>query len=79
MNETLQAKIENIAVRYADLVDMRIQTATNSELPDPTAMTEINEEIRMLHHAIAALERIVRLNRNDETNCAYPRCSNQSI
>lgn len=68
MNETLQTKIEKIAEGYAGLVDMRIQAATNSELCGATVMTEINEGIRMLHHAIAALERITRLNRGDETN-----------
>jgi hypothetical protein len=68
MFEKLEAKIEKIAEGYADLVDMSIQSIKNNELCGVNAMTELNEEIGMLHHSVAALERIVRLNRGDETN-----------
>ena len=68
MFEKLEAKIEKIAEGYADLVDMSIQSAKNNELYGANVMTEVNEGIRMLHHSVAALERVVRLNRGDETN-----------
>jgi len=71
MNEKLKVKIETIAEHYADLIDVRIQKASNAELCDTTVMTEINEGIRMLHHAVAALERIDRMDHGDETDSLF--------
>lgn len=68
MYETLKSKIETIASGYADLVDTRIRRATKNELDDGTAMTEINDGIRMLNHIAATLERIDRLHRGNDAS-----------
>lgn len=61
MYETLKSKIETIAENYADLVDIRIRSATQEELTSATVSTEILEAVRMLGHIMSTLERIDRL------------------
>ena len=61
MLEVLQEKATKIAEDYADLVSMNIQEANESKNFSNEKMNLINEGIRMLHHATAALERINRI------------------
>lgn len=68
MLSNLQSKVETIAEKYADLVDNRIQAAIDEKEVDSTALTEINDGIRILNHAASTLERIARLQRGDDAN-----------
>jgi len=63
---SFKEKVEKIAENYADLVDLRIRRAKESELVDATVMAEINEGIRMLGHISATLERVDRMNRGND-------------
>lgn len=55
MLSNLQSKVETIAEKYADLVDNRIQVAIDEKEIDSTALTEINDGIRILNHAASTL------------------------
>ena len=68
MYEGLKSKIETIAEKYADLVEIRIKSALQQELVDATVSTEILEAIRMLGHIMSTLERINRLQSGNACN-----------
>lgn len=68
MYQGLRDKVEHIAEQYADLVDLRIRHAKESELEDATVSTEILEAIRMLSHIAATLERVDRLHHNNSVD-----------
>lgn len=67
MYETLQKKMVGIAEKYADLIDAKIaEAALAREANKPSieiggTLHEISDGIRILHHAIAALERLNRI------------------
>ena len=68
MLEILQSKVEAIADKYAELVERRLVAALKESEIESTAMCEINDGIRVLNHMAATLERIVRIQRgNDST------------
>lgn len=66
--ENLKTKIENIADKYADLVEKRLTTVVQQDVVESTAMYEINDGIRMLNHVTTTLEKINRLNNGNQTN-----------
>lgn len=68
MLSNLQIKVEIIAEKYADLVDNRIQAAIDEKEVDSTALTEINDGIRILNHVASTLEKIVRLQRGNDAS-----------
>lgn len=62
----LKTKVEEIALKYAEIVEKRLIAALSEDETDSTALGEINDGIRMLNHIAATLERIDRLNRGNE-------------
>lgn len=68
MLNVLRSKVEMIAENYADLVAGRLQKAILKSEVNSTAMTEINEGIRMLNHVASTLERIDRLGRGNDAD-----------
>lgn len=69
--EDLENKIKEIAIKYADLVEIRLNSTLNAEKIESTVMIEINDGIRMLNHIAATLERISRLKREYEVGGHY--------
>jgi hypothetical protein len=63
--KNLEEKVKTIAEKYADLVEKRLITALDESEIYGTAMSEINEGIRMLNHIATTLERISRMNRSN--------------
>lgn len=59
--EELKEKVEKIAVKYADLVEKRIDSA--EELTG-TELRDIYDGIQMLGHITATLERFSRMGNN---------------
>ncbi|EOS40588.1 hypothetical protein C808_00643 [Lachnospiraceae bacterium M18-1] len=59
--ERLKEKVKNIAMKYADLVEKRIDSA--EELTG-TDMSDIYNSIQMLGHITATLERFSRMENN---------------
>lgn len=66
--DKMRLRIEEIAIKYADLVEKRIQEALDAKMVGSAAMNEVNDGIRMLNHVAATLERIVRLQCADGPN-----------
>ncbi len=77
MYKTLQKKMVGIAEKYADLIDAQIvEAALAKEANKPGieiggTLHEITDGIRILHHAIAALERLNRIDAGT-SNAAQP-------
>lgn len=64
--ETYMKKIENIASKYADLTEKRIDAALKKgEDLDSGAMYEINDGIRILNYVAATWLKMDQLKRND--------------
>lgn len=58
MLETLKEKVENIAEKYADLVEKRIEETIKKENIGSCEMNEINDGIRMLNHVAGTLQKL---------------------
>jgi hypothetical protein len=71
MYENLQKKVMDIAEKYADMIDGKIiesailKEAADFETKYNGLLHEITDGIRILHHAVAMLERLNRLSRED--------------
>ena len=58
MLETLKKKVENIAEKYADLVEKNIEETIKKGNIDGCKMNEINDGIRMLNHVAGTLQKL---------------------
>lgn len=58
MLETLKEKVENIAEKYADLVEKRIEETIKNGNIGSCEMNEINDGIRMLNHVAGTLQKL---------------------
>lgn len=72
MYKVLNQKIIAIAEKYADLIDCRIMEAalakeqSNREIELGGELHEIADAIRILHQAIAMLERLSRISHGND-------------
>lgn len=60
MDRKLKTATEEIAQKYATLIEKRLDAALKNELPVDVAMGEINEGIKMMGYLITAIERMGR-------------------
>lgn len=58
IENVFEEKVKSIAEKYAELVEKKLLNALGDEVAESTALTDINEGIRMLHHTVVMIERI---------------------
>lgn len=67
MTKKIATRMENIAEKYSELVEKRLETAIKSNDTSTTEMLEINEGIRMIAYAATTILKINQLNRGNGT------------
>lgn len=68
LENAFEEKVKSIAEKYAQLVEKQLINAIGDEVVESTVITEINEGIRMLHHTIAMIEKINRIDKPEINN-----------
>lgn len=66
MYESLKAKTETIAEKYADLIEKRLTMTLNNEVDMCEAMEQIEGGIKMLGYLVTAIDRMNRVSHGND-------------
>ena len=66
VESVFEEKVKSIAEKYAELVEKQLSNALVNEVSESTVLTDINEGIRMLHHTVVMIERINRMEKENQ-------------
>ena len=61
-----EEKVKSIAEKYAELVEKQLSNSLGNEVSESTVLTDVNEGIRMLHHTVVMIERINRMEKENQ-------------